>query len=254
MAPSVSISQIPSELVIQIFPSCDNIADAVHLAKASHFLLSVWQLDLHAICRVVLRRGIDHYDEAHELAIALIEHQKHDSNPHANPAQGKFLESGINKEKFVLFLSKTVKRQYNKSAAESHALRTQKNTFGHGIQRPDGTWLRPPLEDNILDRDGYFLLYYRLWILAVIPISSAEDYIAAHSTSDQLDMAKFAHERMLAPRVCWPTTHLRWRPFRDWDSRTTVLPRLYWKLAENFDDVVGSLGVPLYLWRLSRKC
>lgn len=63
----MSLSDLPTELIVQIFKSAKKINSAAALSHTSRQLHSVWRYHLASICDAVLPRTIECYDEVHLL-------------------------------------------------------------------------------------------------------------------------------------------------------------------------------------------
>ncbi|CAF9922798.1 MAG: hypothetical protein ALECFALPRED_002228 [Alectoria fallacina] len=63
----MSLSDLPTELIVHVFKSVDNISSASTLSQASRHLHNVWRYNLASILDAVLRQVIECYDEAGEF-------------------------------------------------------------------------------------------------------------------------------------------------------------------------------------------
>lgn len=63
----MSLSDLPTELIVHLFKSFDNIDSAAVLSQTSRHLHSVWIYNLSSICDSVLPRQIECYDQARQL-------------------------------------------------------------------------------------------------------------------------------------------------------------------------------------------
>ena len=63
----MSLSDLPTELILHLFKSVDNISSAAVLSQTSRHLHSVWRYSLSSICDSVLPREIECYDQARQL-------------------------------------------------------------------------------------------------------------------------------------------------------------------------------------------
>ncbi|KAF6225926.1 hypothetical protein HO173_012698 [Letharia columbiana] len=66
-APKSSFSDLPAEIIIQVFKSVDDFSTAAALSNVSRNLFTIWKQDLPSICRAVLPRTVDCFDEAQDL-------------------------------------------------------------------------------------------------------------------------------------------------------------------------------------------
>lgn len=67
---STSLSDLPTELIVQIFRSVDGFSTATALGSVSHQLLSIWKYFLPSISKTLLSRAIDCFDQAKDLVEA----------------------------------------------------------------------------------------------------------------------------------------------------------------------------------------
>lgn len=63
----MSLSDLPTELIVHVFKSVDNIRSAAVLSQTSHHFHSVWRYNLSSICDSVIPREIECYDQARQL-------------------------------------------------------------------------------------------------------------------------------------------------------------------------------------------
>lgn len=68
--PSTSFSSLPTELIIQTFHSVDGFSTAAALSGVSHQINSIWKQILPSLCKTLLPRTVDCFDQAKELAEA----------------------------------------------------------------------------------------------------------------------------------------------------------------------------------------
>ena len=62
--PSTSFSDLPTELIVQIFYSVDGFSTAATLSSVSHRLLFIWKRISTSLCTILLSRVIDCFDQA----------------------------------------------------------------------------------------------------------------------------------------------------------------------------------------------
>ena len=234
MSSSTRINELPVELVVDIFKSLNIIADATHLASTSKAFRAIWELNASAICGTVLQRHIPSYDQARELATAIIKRKADSTAPDNDSEEASYLESGINKQKLIVYLSRTVEMQVRLFEPAS---------LPHNCWWTD-SWLPDLAEYAGLDfseirqtkRARVVHLYYRIWILTVIPEPSAKEFLAAQELQEQQSLVIFAF-RFIRIRLNakWP-----WRASTA-DTLGTYVPRfdeLYDDLAANYVDAV----------------
>ncbi len=63
----MSLSDLPTELMVGVFKSVDVISSATALSQTSHHLHATWRSNLPSICDAVLPRMIEAYDQAHQF-------------------------------------------------------------------------------------------------------------------------------------------------------------------------------------------
>ncbi len=60
----MSLSDLPAELIVDVFKAVDTISSAAALSQTSHHLHATWRSNLPSICDAVLPRMIEGYDQA----------------------------------------------------------------------------------------------------------------------------------------------------------------------------------------------
>lgn len=68
--PSTSFSDLPTELIVQIFYSVDGFSTAATLSSVSNRFLSIWKRIFTSLCTTLLSRAIDCFDQAEILVEA----------------------------------------------------------------------------------------------------------------------------------------------------------------------------------------
>ena len=68
---NMSFSDLPTELIVHVFKSVDNIGSAAALSQTSHHLHEIWRHNLSTICDAVFPRTIECYDQACQLLEAM---------------------------------------------------------------------------------------------------------------------------------------------------------------------------------------
>ena len=66
----MSLSCLPTELLVHIFKLVDNVCDAAALSRTSHHFHAIYKYNLSSICDAVLPRSIEAYDQAAQLVEA----------------------------------------------------------------------------------------------------------------------------------------------------------------------------------------
>ena len=66
----ISLLSLPTELLVNIFKSVDNVGDAAALSRTSRYLHEIYHYNLSSICDAVLPRTIEAYDQAAQLVEA----------------------------------------------------------------------------------------------------------------------------------------------------------------------------------------
>ena len=63
----MSLSDLPTELLVDVFKAVDTISSAAALSQTSHHLHATWRSNLPSICDAVLPRMIEAYDQARQF-------------------------------------------------------------------------------------------------------------------------------------------------------------------------------------------
>ena len=67
MLSDMSLSDLPAEIIIDIFKSFDVVGSATALSQTSRKFHTVWRTNIVSICREVLPRGVEYYDQANKV-------------------------------------------------------------------------------------------------------------------------------------------------------------------------------------------
>ena len=83
---STSFSDLPAELIIQVFHSVDDFSTAAALSSVSRSLFSIWKQDLPSFCKTLLPHTIDCFDQAKDLVEAQSQSTHNQQSSDANEA------------------------------------------------------------------------------------------------------------------------------------------------------------------------
>lgn len=69
----MSLSGLPTELVLHIFNNLDHISSAAALSQTSRHVHEIWRYNLDSILDAVLPRVIEYYDQVHQVLETTVE-------------------------------------------------------------------------------------------------------------------------------------------------------------------------------------
>ena len=194
MASSTSIQKLPVELLIKLFESLDSIAAVTNLAKTSKHFFDIWKLNAHTLCITTLPRCVPSYNLVQELATAIIRRRSLRMSQRGTTIRRATVnQSIIYKATLILNISRTGALLLDIFEADIHR---QPSWFPGGYH-PD--WEEDSrrsssdkLQPQPSDPDRFRNLYYRLWILAVIPRPAAKNFLVALGSCRAGRLAEFA--------------------------------------------------------------
>lgn len=187
MASFAPINGLPVELLLTVFKFLDNIADVVHLGSTSRHLHNIWQSSAHAIHDVVLPRSTPAYEQVQALGIAVI--RRHNIQATRVAKLRRFSRnSPHNQAKLAFWLSR--------------AAALQIGVYESDLERREGALApkcgsRPVVDSgdqvklNAHERSEFLASYYKLWMLTIMPRSSANAQIAAMCENEMMPLAEF---------------------------------------------------------------
>ena len=97
MASPSPVGKLPTELLLKIFKSLDNIADATRLVHISRRFHKFWTLNTRIACVTILLRSFMFYEPAVRLVNAIIQRKCDSTSLSRNHRHAAFLNHGINK-------------------------------------------------------------------------------------------------------------------------------------------------------------
>ena len=145
------LPKLPTELIIQIFKSTNNLATATALSISSHRFQSIWQANSASICHAVVRT-IPCYDQACEYV----------------KAQTPDATSPEKTEDMGLVTLKLAKKLFDNADIASQALRYYEEHVVENVAR----WARGPSSLTESQRICFVKAWYRICTLASLPSDS----------------------------------------------------------------------------------
>lgn len=235
MAYPIPIAKLPPELIVAVFESLDTVTDVVNLSAISKTFSSIWKNHARGISKPVIQRSIPFYDQAQELASAIINDEKNLFRPNRYPRlapMSQFLESGINKQKLIFYLAQTVETQLDLFGKDFPSSYCWPAYLGEGVEV-----LYP------IKRGRIIYLYYRLWFLAMLPRLQALELLSAEDFDEERALMVFAYnfivdnvnskKQLMELRIKGPRR--RYPYFEHWK---TMLGPLYDYFASNYADSI----------------
>lgn len=224
MTPTSHIRQLPAELGLNVFLSLDSLSDVVHLAATSKHFCDVWKVHSRAISTALLSHDVPLYDQAEELATALLQPKNGDVAQIEEPQKACPSNSAVDMAKLVLFLARAATIQMKQFKWEGPDILLWKAYLPNipDVRLPDFTEVYWPecykFQDNAYKL--FLSTYYQLWLLAVIPRDAAKEHWDSLSAYQRADLAAFARSWVISPMVVDIFTHQDdfdeyWNPLLD---------------------------------------
>ena len=199
MASFAPINGLPVELLIEVFKSLNSIPDVVHLGSTSRLFYNIWQSFAHIIHNVILPRSIPAYEQVQALGMTVI--QRHNNKA---ARLGKFHRFSQNSPNNKAMLARWLSR----------AAALQIKAYESDLEQRE-RYLAPKRDPRLLfkpnnhmpkmvrltayERSDFLASYYKLWMLTIMPRSTANAHISSMGVKQMMLLVEFGLRKIIYP-------------------------------------------------------